>query len=68
MNLFDTHRMCVTEAGQRLLADAQTMLANAQEADRRLRGGHTTLSGHLRVFATMDLGQAIVARLVSRFS
>jgi DNA-binding transcriptional LysR family regulator len=63
----DTHRMNLTEAGQRLLMDAQTMLAHAQEADQRLREGQTTLSGHLRLFATIDLGQSIVTRLVSRF-
>jgi len=45
----DTHRMNLTEAGQRLLMDAQTMLAHAQEADQRLREGQTTLSGHLRL-------------------
>jgi DNA-binding transcriptional LysR family regulator len=63
----DTHRMSLTEAGQRLLADAQTMLAHAEEAEQRLREGQTKLSGHLRVFATIDLGQSIVTRLLSRF-
>jgi DNA-binding transcriptional LysR family regulator len=63
----DTHRMSLTEAGQRLLTDAQTMLAHAEEADQRLREGQTTLSGHLRLFATIDLGQSIVTRLVSSF-
>jgi DNA-binding transcriptional LysR family regulator len=63
----DTHRMSLTESGQRLLTDAQTMLAHAEEADQRLREGQTTLSGHLRVFATIDLGQSIVTRLISRF-
>src|SRR3954463_2625114 len=43
----DTHRMSVTETGQRLLVDARAMLAQAEEADRRLRQDHTTLSGHL---------------------
>ena len=32
-----------------------------------MREGQTTLSGHLRLFATIDLGQSIVTRLVSRF-
>jgi DNA-binding transcriptional LysR family regulator len=52
---------------QRLLADAQTMLAHAEEADQRLREDQTTLSGHLRLFATIDLGQSMVTRLVSSF-
>jgi DNA-binding transcriptional LysR family regulator len=63
----DTHQMSVTEAGGRLLHDAKGLLAQAEEADRRLREGHTTLSGTLHLFATMDLGQFIVTRLVSQF-
>lgn len=63
----DTHRMNLTQTGQRLLEDARTMLAHAEAADQRLREDQTTLSGHLRLFATMDLGQSIVTRLVSSF-
>lgn len=63
----DTHNMSVTPTGQRLLADARAILAQAAEADRRLRDEHTTLSGQLRLFATVDLGQFLVTRLVSRF-
>jgi DNA-binding transcriptional LysR family regulator len=63
----DTHGMSLTESGQRLLMDARSLLAHAEEADQRLREGQTTLSGHLRLFATIDLGQSIVTRLVSRF-
>lgn len=63
----DTHRMSVTEAGRRLLVDATAMLAHAEEADRRLREDCTTLSGHLRLFATMDLGQWVITPLVSQF-
>lgn len=63
----DTHRMSVTEAGQRLLADAKALLTQAEEADRRLHENHTTLSGQLRLFATVDLGQWVVTKIVSRF-
>lgn len=63
----DTHRMSVTETGRRLLADAKAILAHAEEADRRLHEDYTTLSGHLRLFATVDLGQWIVTPLVSQF-
>jgi hypothetical protein len=45
-----------------LLTDAQTMLDHAEEADQRLREGQTRLSGHLRLFATIDLGQFVVTR------
>ena len=63
----DTHRMSLTEAGHRMLADARTMLALAEEAHHRLYEGQTTLSGHLRLFATIDSGQFPVTRLISRF-
>lgn len=63
----DTHRMTLTESGHRLLADARTMLAHAEEAEQRLREGQTSLSGHLRLFATIDSGQFTVSRLVSSF-
>ncbi len=63
----DTHRMSLTEAGRRLLDDAKSILVQAEEADRRLREGRTTLSGQLRLFATVDLGQFIVTRLLSQF-
>ncbi len=63
----DTHQMALTQAGQRLLADAMAVLAHADEADQRLRADQTALSGHLRLFATIDCGQSVVTRLVSRF-
>ena len=63
----DTHRMSVTEIGRRLLADATALLAQAEVADRRLREDYTTLSGHLRLFATVDLGQWVITPLVSKF-
>jgi len=63
----DTHRMNVTETGQRLLTDAKAILAHAEEADRRLHEDHTTLSGHLRLFATFDVGQWVVTPLASQF-
>ncbi|MES2469943.1 MAG: LysR family transcriptional regulator [Verrucomicrobiota bacterium] len=63
----DTHQMSVTETGQRLLADARAMLAHAEEANRRLHTDHTTLSGQLHLFATVDLGQWVITPLISRF-
>jgi DNA-binding transcriptional LysR family regulator len=65
--LRDTHGMSLTQTGHRLLADARTMLAHAEAADQRLREDLTILSGHLRLFASIDLGQWIVTRLVSTF-
>lgn len=63
----DTHHMSLTPQGDRFLADALAVLALAEMADQRLRDDQTTLSGHLRLFATIDLGQSIVTRLVSAF-
>lgn len=63
----DTHRMSLTETGHRLLEDARAILALAEDAEHRLRDGQTTLSGHLRLFATIDSGQTYVTRLISSF-
>jgi DNA-binding transcriptional LysR family regulator len=63
----DTHAMCVTPIGQRLLADARTMLAHAEEAEQRLREDQMELSGHLRLFATIDWGTWVVTPMVSSF-
>lgn len=63
----DTHQMCLTEAGQRFLTDVRAVLAHADEAQQRLHEDRTKLSGHLRLFATIDCGQFMVTRLVSAF-
>src|SRR6202012_1183505 len=63
----DTHRMNVTETGQRLFADSTAMLAHAEEADRRVHEEYTTLGGPLLLFASMDLGTWILTPLVSQF-
>ncbi|MCY1059539.1 LysR family transcriptional regulator [Nannocystis sp. SCPEA4] len=63
----DTHGMCLTEAGHRLLADARVMLALADEAAQRLHAEQAALHGHLRLFATIDFGQFTVSRLIGRF-
>ena len=63
----DTHAMCVTPTGQRLLTDAKNMLVHAEEAEQRLREDQTELSGHLRLFATIDWGQSVATRMISRF-
>ncbi|MEZ0257543.1 MAG: LysR family transcriptional regulator [Chthoniobacter sp.] len=65
--LRDTHTMSVTPIGQRLLADARTMLAHAEEAEQRLREDQMELSGHLRLFATIDWGQWVVTPMLGKF-
>ncbi|MCC8401415.1 LysR family transcriptional regulator [Paraburkholderia sp. MMS20-SJTN17] len=63
----DTHRMSLTDAGQQILADAQTLLSLAEECESRLRSDQTALSGQIRVFSTIDFGQTVVSRLISSF-
>lgn len=63
----DTHRMSLTETGHRVLADARAIVDLAGEAVHRLRVDQTTLTGHLRIFATIDSGQSIVTRLLAKF-
>ena len=63
----DTHRMSLTEAGHRLLADSRALLALADEAAQRLHEDQAVLRGHMRLFATIDFGQFTVTRLISQF-
>jgi DNA-binding transcriptional LysR family regulator len=63
----DTHRMSLTEAGHRLLEDAQAMLMLADEAAQRLHEDQAVLRGHLRLFVTIDSGQFATTRLIARF-
>lgn len=63
----DTHAMCVTPIGQRLLTDARSILAHAEEAEQHLREDQMELSGHLRLFATIDWGQSAATRMISNF-
>jgi len=63
----NTHRMTLTEAGWRMLGDARAMLAFAEEAEQRMRNDQTELRGHLRLFATVDFGQFLFARLIASF-
>ena len=63
----DTHQMSLTETGRRLLTDARAMLTLAEESAQRLRKDQTSLTGHLRLFSTIDFGQSSVTRLISSF-
>jgi DNA-binding transcriptional LysR family regulator len=63
----DTHHLHATEAGQRLIGSARVLLELADEASDRLREGQAAIVGHLRLFATIDLGQTAVTRLLARF-
>jgi|SoiMethySBSTD1v2_1073268.scaffolds.fasta_scaffold63578_5 DNA-binding transcriptional LysR family regulator len=63
----DTHRMHLTDAGRRFIDDARAIVGLAEEASDRLSEGQVALRGHLRLFATIDLGQTAVTRLIASF-
>lgn len=63
----DTHRMSLTDVGHQVLADAQALLSLAEECEQRLTKDQTALSGHIRVFSTIDFGQSVISRLISSF-
>ncbi|CAM2167826.1 LysR family transcriptional regulator [Paraburkholderia sacchari] len=63
----DTHRMHLTDIGHRFLADAQALLALAEESEQRLRNDQSALRGPIRVFSTIDFGQSVISRLISSF-
>ncbi|WP_028204340.1 LysR family transcriptional regulator [Paraburkholderia nodosa] len=63
----DTHRMSLTETGHQFLADAQALLALAEESAQRMRRDQSALSGNIRVFSTIDFGQSVVSRMISSF-
>lgn len=63
----DTHRMSLTDMGHQFLADAQALLALAEESEQRLRNDQSELSGNIHMFSTIDFGQSAVSRLISSF-
>ena len=63
----DTHRIRLSSAGHQFLEDAQSLLAMAEEAERRRLNDHEIIQGHIRLFATIDFGQSVVSRLVASF-
>ncbi|CAD6520283.1 HTH-type transcriptional regulator DmlR [Paraburkholderia hiiakae] len=63
----DTHRMSLTDMGHQFLADAQALLALAEESEQRMRRDQSALSGNIRVFSTIDFGQSVVSRMISSF-
>ncbi len=63
----DTHTMSLTEAGRILLADAHELLTLADRMGSRLRSDRGALRGQLRMVSTVDVGQWVVSRVLSRF-
>jgi DNA-binding transcriptional LysR family regulator len=63
----DTHRMRLTEAGHRLREDALAMIELADGATLRLHEQRAKVTGHLRLFSTVDGGQFFFTRLIAEF-
>ncbi|NMK48191.1 LysR family transcriptional regulator [Achromobacter sp. Bel] len=63
-----TRRLALTEAGEGFHAACAHLLRDADAAVDQARSGQTTLSGSLRVTATVDYGNRIVAPALAAFA
>ncbi|WDE10187.1 LysR family transcriptional regulator [Thalassomonas haliotis] len=63
----DTRRMSLTQTGHQVLADAKLIIGLVEESDNRLHAGQAQLTGHIRLFATIDFGQFVVSRMIASF-
>ncbi len=62
-----TRAISLTDEGRTLFTSAKTLLGEVEDLDTRIRLGSKTLSGHIRLSAPSDLGQAVVVPVVNRF-
>jgi len=62
-----THDLALTDAGNRFLEDARTMLADWETSIDTLRDEREELKGLIRVAVPVALGQTILATIASRF-
>ena len=62
-----THDLALTDAGNRFLEDARTMLADWETSIDTLRNEREELKGPIRVAVPVALGQTILATIASRF-
>jgi molybdate transport repressor ModE-like protein len=65
--LRSTHDLALTDAGNRFLEDARTMLADWETSIDTLRDEREELKGRIRVAVPVALGQTILATIASRF-
>jgi DNA-binding transcriptional LysR family regulator len=63
-----TRRLALTEAGEGFYAECARLLREAEAAVDQARSGQATLSGSLRVTATVDYGNRIVAPALAAFA
>jgi DNA-binding transcriptional LysR family regulator len=62
-----THDLALTDAGNRFLEDARTMLGDWETSIDTLRNEREELKGLIRVAVPVALGQTILATIASRF-
>ncbi|MCW9034881.1 MAG: LysR family transcriptional regulator [Rhodospirillales bacterium] len=62
-----TRAISLTEEGRTLLDGARLVLSEAEELDSRVRLGAETLSGPIRVSATIDLGRTTIQPVIDEF-
>jgi molybdate transport repressor ModE-like protein len=62
-----THKLTLTGAGGRFLDDAKSLLAHWENAAETLRLERNELKGLIRVVVPVAVGQALLARIASRF-
>jgi DNA-binding transcriptional LysR family regulator len=63
-----TRRLALTEAGEGFYGDCARLLRDADAAVDQARSGQLTLSGSLRVTASVDYGNRIVAPALAAFA
>ncbi|MGE6919752.1 LysR substrate-binding domain-containing protein [Achromobacter kerstersii] len=63
-----TRRLALTEAGEGFYTDCARLLRDADAAVDQARSGQLTLSGSLRVTASVDYGNRIVAPALAAFA
>jgi len=63
-----TRRLALTEAGERFFQDCAQLLRQAEMAVEQVRSGHSTFSGSLRVTASVDYGNLVVAPALAEFA
>ncbi|MCY0858521.1 MULTISPECIES: LysR family transcriptional regulator [unclassified Cupriavidus] len=63
-----TRRLALTEAGERFFHDCAVLLKQADAAVEQVRSGHSSFSGSLRVTASVDYGNLVVAPALAGFA
>lgn len=63
----NTHSMQLTPMGMHILSIARELILITDEAEHSLHHNDEKISGHIRLFSTIDFGQTIITRLMASF-